>query len=334
MEKRDIIIVGGGPAGLSAAIFTSLDGWNTLILEGNWVGGQAAIAYTVMNYPGFPPGDGAILMENLEKQVITPLPKGVGAESRNEMVTELSADERIVTTKKNQYRTKAIILATGSIMQKIGIPGESEFVGKGVSYYAKRDYEKFSGKRVLVIGGGNSTAKSALLANTKAKEVLLIHRRDSMRAYPPMVKRLQKEGVDIWYNTELKEIKGDDVVKGAILVNNKTNEEKDLALDWIVICVGTEPNIKLAEESGLALNESFVKVDDSMMTSKEGIFACGEITGCDKHLITCVSNGATAGMATSEYLAMGKIKKGEKSEGAINGKYAEDYLEMLKQKKN
>ena len=334
MEMRDIIIVGGGPAGLSAAIFTSLDGWDTLILEGNWVGGQAAIAYTVMNYPGFPPDDGAILMENLKKQVTSPPPKGAGAAIRQEEAMKIDTEDKVIITEKNRYRTKAIILATGSNMQKLGVPGEKQFVGKGVSYYAKRDYEKFSGKRVLVVGGGNTTAKSALLANTKAEKVFLIHRRDSMRAYPPMIKRLQKEGVDIWYNTELKEIKGDDAVKGAILVNNKTNEEKDVSLDWIVICVGTEPNIKLAEESGFALNESFVKVDNSMMTNKEGIFACGEITGCDKHLITCASNGATAGMATSEYLAMEKIKRGEKFRGAINGKYAEEYLEMLKQKKS
>lgn len=334
MEMRDIIIVGGGPAGLSAAIFTSLDGWDTLILEGNWVGGQAAIAYTVMNYPGFPPDDGAILMENLKKQVISLPPKGAGAEIRQEEAMKIDTEDKVIITEKNRYRTKVIILATGSNMQKLGVPGEKQFVGKGVSYYAKRDYEKFSGKRVLVVGGGNTTAKSALLANTKAEKVILVHRRDSMRAYPPMVKRLQKEGVDVWYNTELKEIKGNDAVKGAILVNNKTNEEKDVSFDWIVICVGTEPNIKLAEESGLALNKSFVKVNNSMMTSKEGIFACGEITGCDKHLITCASNGATAGMATSEYLAMEKIKRGEKFKGAINGKYAEEYLEMLKQKKS
>jgi thioredoxin reductase (NADPH) len=333
METRDIIIVGGGPAGLSAAIFTSLDGWDTLILEGNWVGGQAAIAYTVMNYPGFLPDDGAILMENLKKQVTSSPPKGTGAEIREEEVKKIDTEECITITEKNQYRAKAIILATGSSMKKLGVPGEEEFIGKGVSYYAKLDYEKFSGKRILVVGGGNTTAKSAILANTKAEKVLLIHRSDSLRAYPLMAKRLQKEGIDILYNTELKEIKGDDAVKEVILFNNKKNEEKDVSIDWIVICAGTEPKSKLVEESALALSGSFVKVDDSMMTSKEGIFACGEITGCDKHLISCASNGASAGMATSEYLAMEKIKRGETFKGAINGKYADEYLQMLANKK-
>lgn len=331
METKDVVIVGAGPAGLSAAIFTSLDGWDTLLLEGDWVGGQAAIAYTVMNYPGFPPNDGAFLVENLQEQVTSPPPKGVGAEIRQEEAIRINTEKKTVITPKNQYEAKAVIIATGSTMQKLGVPGEEQFVGKGVSYYAKRDYEKFSGKKVLVVGGGNTTAKSALLAKTKAEEVFLIHRRDSLRAYPPMVKRLQKANVDIRYNTELKEIKGDGTVKRAVLFDNKTNEEKEVLLDWIIICVGTEPDIKLAEESGLAVDGRFVRVDDSMMTDKKGIFACGEITGCDNHLVSCVSNGATAGMAVSEYLALEKVKKGEMFEGAINGKYADEYLQILKE---
>ncbi len=332
--KKDVIIVGGGPAGLSAAIFTRLDGWDTLILEGNWIGGQVAIAYTVMNYPGFPAGDGTILMENLEKQVVSPPPKGVGAEIRNQMVTELNANERIVTTQKNQYSAKAIILATGSTMQKLGIPGESKFVGRGVSYYAKRDYKKFTGKRILVVGGGFATAKSGILAKSEADEVTWIHRRESMRARPIMVKRSEKEGVNILYNTELKEIKGNDTVKEVVLVNNKTGKQKKMVVDWIVICVGTEPNTELAQRAGIDLNGKFIKTDGSMMTNKEGIFACGEITGCKRHVITSASSGADAGMAVSEYLALEKVKEGEIFKGAINGKYAEEYLEMLRNKKS
>jgi len=329
MEEKDIVIIGGGPAGLSAAIFTQLDGWSTLILESNWVGGQAAIAYTVMNYPGFQPGDGEILMKNLEVQVTSPPPRGVGAEIRQERALSLDADKKIVTTEKNKYRARAIILATGSTMQKLGVPGEKEFLGKGVSYYAKRDYKKFKDKRVLVIGGGNSTAKSAALARSQANEVTLIHRRESLRAYPTMVKRIKKEGINILYNTELKEIKGSDKVEKAIIFNNKTGEEKEVEVDWIVICVGTEPNTELARGSGIALSGKYVKVDNRLMTNKLGIFACGEITGCQRHLITAASEGASAGMFASEYLAMEKVRRGEMFRGAINGKYAEEYLSML-----
>jgi len=330
MEERDVVVIGAGPAGLSAAIFTQLDGWSTLVLEGSWVGGQGAIAYTVSNYPGFLPGDGAVLMENMEKQVTSAPPAGVGAELRREKVVSLNAEDRIVATEVNQYKAQAIILATGSTMQKLGVPGEDSFAGKGVSYYAKRDVNQFSGKRVLVVGGGNTTAKSALLAKTVASEVTLIHRRESLRTYPVMTKRLQREGVQIWYNTELKEIKGGDRVETAVLANNKTGEQKEIAIDWIVVCVGTEPDTRLVQKAGLEMTGTFVIINKKMMASKPAIFACGEITGCDRHLISSASEGASAGMAVSEYLALEKVKRGEMFEGAKNGKYADEYLAMLR----
>jgi len=329
MEERDVIIVGAGPAGLSAAIFTQLDGWSTLVLEANWVGGQGAIAYTVNSYPGFPPGDGKVLMNYMEKQVTSPPPDGVGAELRREKVIDLDTKNLVVTTEANQYQAKAIILGTGSTMQKLGVPGEDKFVGKGVSYYAKRDYNQFSGKKVLVIGGGNSTAKSALIAKSKASKVILVHRRESLRAYPTMTKRLQKEGIEIWYNTEVKEIRGNDKTEAAVVMNNKTSEQKEIAIDWVIICVGTEPNTKLAQEAGIEMEGKFVKVDSQMRTNDQGIFACGEITPGHRHLITSASEGASAGMAASEYLALQMVKKGEMFEGAKNGKYASEFLAML-----
>lgn len=330
MEEFDVIIVGGGPAGLSAAIFTQLDGWKTLILESNWAGGQAAIAYTVMNYPGFPPGDGAILVENLERQVTSPLPAGVGAELRQEKVSSIDVDGKIIKTNSNQYKTKAIILAMGSTMNKLGVHGEKEFFGRGVSYCAKRDCEMFIGKRVLVIGGGNTTVKSALIAKSKTNDVTLVHRRESLRAYRPMIKRLQKEGIEIWYNTEVKEIKGNDSVNSVVVVNNRTDEEREVPVDWVIVCVGTEPNTSLVSGSEIEFKENFIKINEQMMTNKEGIFACGEITGCHRHIINAAAEGASAGMAVSEYLALEKVKGGEMFEGSINGKYADEYLAMLR----
>ena len=330
IKEKDVIIVGAGPAGLSAAIFTQLDGWNTLILESDWVGGQGAIAYTVANYPGFSPGDGKMLMENMERQVTLPPPAGVGAELKQEKVINIDPDKIIVTTETNRYKGKAIILATGSKMRNLGIPGEDKFVGEGVSYYAVHDLEKFTGKKVLVVGGGNTTAKSALIAKTKASEVILVHRRDAMRAYPAMVKRLQKEGVKIRYNIEVKEIKGEDKVEKVILVNNKTGAEEEITVDWVVICVGTRPNTELARKIGLEMIGDFVKVDERMRTSRKGIFACGDIIPGPRHLINAAAEGALAGMAVSEYLALEMVKRGEMFIGAKNGKYADEYLAMLK----
>lgn len=329
MEERDIVVVGAGPAGLSAAIFTKLDGWSTLVLEANWIGGQGAIAYTVTNYPGFPPGDGAMLVENMEKQVTASPPAGVGVELRHERVSNVDAKGLVVTTEANKYRAKAVIIATGSTMQRLGIPGEERFLENGVSYYAKRDVDKFAAKKVLVVGGGNTTAKSALVAKNIASEVTLVHRREALRAYPAMVGRLQKEGVQVWYNTEVKELKGSDTVEAAVLVNNTTEEQKEIAIDWVVICVGTEPDTQLAREAGIEIAGDFVKVNGQMMTNKAGLFACGEITGCDRHLISSASQGAAAGMAASEYLALEKVKRGEMFGGTKNGKYADEYLAML-----
>ena len=330
IEERDVIIVGAGPAGLSAAIFTQLDGWSTLILERDWVGGQGAVAYTVSNYPGFPAGDGKVLMGNMEKQVTLPPPAGVGAELKHEKVIDIDPDELMVTTKTNRYKGKAIILATGSKMRSLNIRGERKFMGKGVSYYAVRDAEKFVGKKVLVVGGGNTTAKSALVAKGKASEVTVVHRRESMRAYPTMVKRLQKEGIDVWYNTEVKEIKGDDEVERAVLVNNKTGTKEEITVNWVVISVGTDPNTEMARKMGLEMTEEFVKVDDQMRTSRKGIFACGELTSGHRHLISSAAEGASAGMAASEYLALEMVKREEMFEGAKNGKYADEYLAMLR----
>ena len=330
MEQRDVVIIGGGPAGLSAAIFSQLDGWNTLVLEASWVGGQAAIASTVTNYPGFPPGDGAVLVDNLEKQVTSSLPAGVGAELRREKGVSIDAERRIVVTEANQYQAKAIIIATGSVMQKLGVPGEDGFAGKGVSYYAKRDASEFANKRILVVGGGNTTAKSALVAKVAgASQVTLVHRRESLRAYPTMVKRLGKEGIVIWYNTEVEEIKGTGQVSSAVVVNNISGEKREIPVDWIVICVGTEPDARLVQEARLEMMGSSIKVNDKMMTNRQGIFACGEITGADRHLISSAASGASAGMAASEYLALEMVRKGEMFEGAINGKYADEYLAML-----
>jgi thioredoxin reductase (NADPH) len=260
-------------------------------------------------------------------------PQGVGAELRSERVLNFDADNLIVKTNTNEYQSKTIILATGSNMQKLGIPGEDRFFGIGVSYYAKLDAEKFKGKKVLVIGGGNTTAKSALMAKITAKEVVLVHRRESLRAYQAMVKRLQKEGVQVLYNTEVKELRGNDQLEHALLVNNNTGQESEVAIEWVIVCVGTEPNTELARQAGIETISNFVKTNPHMMTSKPGVFACGEITGCDRHLISVAAQGAAAGMAASEYMALEMVKKGDMFEGTKNGKYADEYLAVLKSNK-
>jgi thioredoxin reductase (NADPH) len=333
MEKqaphKDAIIVGAGPAGLSAAIFTVLDGWNTLILEGDWLGGQGAIAYTVANYPGFPPGDGALLIANMQQQVFSSPLSRSKAELKYEKAVNLDPDELVVATANNQYSGKAIILATGSAMQPLGIAGESTFIGKGVSYYAVRDAERFAGKKVLAVGGGNAAAKNALVAKSTASEVTLVHRGHSLRAHPALLRKLHKEGVTIKYDTQVKALTGRERLTNAILANIETKAEEELPADWVVICVGTVPNTELARRAGLEMTGEFVTVDEQRRTSKRGIFACGEVTPGSRHLITSTAEGSTAGMSVSEYLALEMVRRGEMFEGVRNGKYAEEYLAAL-----
>lgn len=329
MEQRDIVVIGGGPAGLAAAMWAKLDDWNTLVVESNWVGGQGAIAFTVKNYPGFPTGDGSTLMAIIEKQVTSPPPQGVGAELRLEKVVSIDADNRVVISEKNQYQAKAVILATGSTMMKHNIPGEDKFIDKGVSYYAVRDSSKFNGKRVLVIGGGNSAVKSAIVAKIAgAKHVALIHHRDSLRAGKGLTKTAEEKGIDIWYNTELEEIMGIDKADSAIVMNNVSSVKREEPVDWVIICLGTDPDTKLAHEAKLDMIGKFIKVDGRMMTNKPGIFACGEVTGT-RSLILNVASGVSAGTNASEYLALEMVKRREMFKGSIHGKYADEYLAML-----
>ena len=205
---------------------------------------------------------------------------------------------------------------------------EERYSGRGVRC-AVRDVDKLAGKRVLVIGGGNSTVKSALLAKNAGADVTLIHRRESLRAYPAMVKKaagrrrchtLQRRG---------EGHKRREQVETVLVTDSKTGGVSERAVDWLVICVGTQPDTELARRAGLEMHGSYVRVDRKMMTSKPGVFACGEITGGERHLITAAGEGALAGMAASEYLALEKVRRGEMFAGAKNGKYADEYLAML-----
>ena len=330
MQEFDCIMVGAGPSGLAAAIFLRVDGWSTLILEKGDVGGQAGMAYIVSNYLGFPPGPSDILVDNMFKQLTKPPPEGLGAQLKTETVTKLDVDNKIVYTDKDSYKAKAILLATGGNMQKLNVPGEEKFLGKGVTYNAKKDLEHFTNKKVVVIGGGNSAIDAAVLAKTKTNDVKLVHRREILRANFLPRKRLERANIEVLYNKDVVEIRGDEKVHSIVLRDVKTKEESVLPVDWVVIAIGTVPNIELAKQAGLELSNGYVKINENFMTSKEGIFACGEIAGSDQHILTAAAHGALAGMAISRYLALEKLKRGENLPGAVAGKYPEEYMEMLK----
>jgi thioredoxin reductase (NADPH) len=280
MEHWDVIIVGAGPAGLTAGIYSARSGLKTLVLEEKTSGGAAADTPLVDNYPGFPEGiGGRDLTDRMAKQC-----SKVGAEIRElEEVAELElGDEKnIVKTDRTAYTASAVIIASGCHYRTLGVPGESEFRGRGVSYCALCDGAFFKERKVLVVGGGNSAAVSAIYLSNLASDVKLAHRRSQLRAEKALEEDLHTQGVKILWNTELKEITGDKKVVEAMVINNKTGETTKIDVDGVFIQAGEVPNSEFAKEAGIAVDEGgYIIVDDRQRTSIDGVYAAGDVTKC------------------------------------------------------
>jgi len=278
MEHWDVVIIGAGPAGLTAGIYSARSGLKTLVLEERTSGGAAADTPLVDNYPGFPDGiGGRDLSDRMAKHC-----RKVGAEIRElEEVAglELGDEKNIVKTDRTAYTASAVIIASGCHYRTLGVPGESEFRGRGVSYCALCDGAFFKGRRVLVVGGGNSAAVSAIYLSNLASDVKLAHRRSQLRAEKALEEDLHAQGVKILWNTELKEIMGDKKVVKAVLLSNKTGETTKIDVDGVFIQVGEVPNSEFAKEAGIAVDEGgYIIVDDRQRTSIDGVYAAGDVT--------------------------------------------------------
>ena len=295
MGERELIIVGAGPAGLSAALYASRMGLDTLVLDRGLAGGLLLEIPRLENYPGFPEG---ISGPELAKLMVEHA-KGYGAEVRElEEVVELqlSGDVKEARTRKGAYRAKAIIIATGSFHRKLGVPGEEEFRGRGVSYCGLCDGPFFRGKRVLVVGGGNAAATTALLLADLASQVFLVHRRDQLRAEAVLARRLAEKGVELILNSELVEIYGDQLVRGVRIRNKRTGEVRELAVDGVFIQVGEVPNSELAARAGVAVDErGYIITDHRQRTNLPGVLAAGDVTNHPvKQVATAVGQGTVA----------------------------------------
>jgi len=297
MEDWELIIVGAGVAGLTAGIYAVRSGLKTLILEEKIAGGAAADAPTIENYPGFERISGLELMQKIAAQC-----RKLGAEIHEfEKVTSLNlkGEEKIVETTKASYKAKAVIIASGTGHTELGVPGEREFRGRGVSYCGICDGPFFKGKRVLVVGGGNSAVATALYLADLASEVKVAHRRDTFRAEEIRVKTLlEKPNVEVFWNTELKEIKGEKLVSTAVLFNPKTGTVTELPVDGIFIQVGEKPNSELAQNAGVAVDEhGYIIVDTRQRTNVPGVYAAGDVTNHPvKQIGTAVGQGITAAL--------------------------------------
>lgn len=300
MEKYDAIIIGGGPAGLTAGIYSARFKLKTLIFEGEVIGGQMALTPKIENYPGIEPMSGMELAARMAKQA-----KGFGAEIRTEKVIDFEVgNPKKVKTEKGDYECDALILATGAAHSKLGAKGEDEFAGKGVSYCAACDAPLFRNKTVAVVGGGNSALTAALHLADYAGKVYVIHRRDEFRAEAIMVDRLNaNKKVEKVLDSVLDEIRGKDVVKSIIVKSVKTEKRREIPLDGVFIYVGVVPTASIAKKCGIEVDDKgFIKVNDKMETNKPGVYACGDVTGGVLQVASAVGEGCSAAWYASPYV--------------------------------
>ena len=310
MEHWNLIIIGAGPAGLTAGIYGARSGLKTLILEEKTPGGAAAETPLVENYPGFEAISGRDLSDRMSEHC-----RKVGAKINElEKVVELDlkGEKKTIKTDRASYIASAVIIATGSHHQELKVPGEAEFRGRGVSFCAVCDGAFFKGGKVLVVGGGNSAVVSSIYLANLASNVKLAHRRDQLRAEKSLVDTLQAQKVDTLWNTELKEIKGDVKVRTAVLVNNKTGETKEISVDGVFIQVGEVPNSQFAKEAGIALDEGgYIIVDKRQRTNIEGVYAAGDVTtGPVKQIGTAVGDAIIAANEAFGYIKRPYYYKG------------------------
>jgi thioredoxin reductase (NADPH) len=303
MESWDLIIVGGGAAGLAAGIYGARSGLKTLILEEKMVGGTTADAPLIENYPGFESTSG---IELAQKMAAHCRKTGVAIREFEKVLNmDLKGETKLVKTNRATYEAKAVIIASGSHYRELGIPGEKEFLGRGVSYCGICDGPLFKGKRVLVVGGGNSAIVTALYMANIASEVKVSHRRDAFRAEEALVKALkEKANVEILWNTEVREIKGEKLVNMAVIFNRKTSETSELLVDGVFIQVGEDPNSQIAKEAGVAVNEEgYIIIDIFQRTNIPGVYAAGDVTNHPvKQVGTAVGQGITAALEAYGYI--------------------------------
>ncbi len=304
VEHWDLIIIGAGPAGLTAGIYGARSGLKTLILEEKTLGGAAVETPLVENYPGFESISGRDLVDRMAKQCRRSGAKIV--ELRKVFELDLKGEKKVAKTERNVYTAPAVIIATGSHYRTLGVPGETEFRGRGVSYCTLCDGAFFKNRNVLVVGGGNVAAVSARYLANIASGVRLAHRRDQLRAEEMLVKDLIAQGVEIMWNTELKEVKGDAKVRGVVLVNNKTGKTIKIDVDGVFIQIGEAPNSQVSREAGVNVDEAgFIIVDDRQRTNIVGVYAAGDVTICPVKQIGLAVGEAI--IAASE--AFGYIKR-------------------------
>jgi thioredoxin reductase (NADPH) len=301
MEK--LIIIGSGPAGYTAAIYAARAQLSPLVIAGQFLGGQVASSFEVGNYPGFPEDiNGADLAQRMHRQA-----ERFGTRFEIDIVTgvDLSQHPFKVSTYGDEYEAQALIISSGASPRKLRVPGEADFAGRGVSYCATCDGFFYSGKEIVVVGGGDAAVEEALFLTRYAAKVTLVHRRDQLRAEPVLQKRaFQSEKISFLWNRVVTEVVGDGTVTGLRLRDVKSEEESLFPTQGVFIAVGYTPNTEFLGGQ-LALTDSgYIVTDEHGRTSVEGVWAAGDV--CDwiyRQIATSVGSGARAAMQVEQYIA-------------------------------
>lgn len=301
MEKKDLVIIGGGPAGLSAGIYAARAALNTLLLERGVPGGMVVSTNNIENYPGFPGIGGPELMMQMEQQA-----RGFGLEimSTNVERIEPSRDDITILTDKGLIKTGALIIATGAQPQLLNIKGEAEFTGRGVSYCATCDGAFFRGKKVVVVGGGDAAVEEAMFLTKFAEKVYIVHRRGELRATRIIQQRaFMNPKIEFVWHSVVDEISGADTVDTALVRDVRDNTRVPLAADGVFIYVGYRPNSSLVKGVINMDEKGYIITDDNMLTSQPGIYAAGDVRQkLLRQVVTAVADGAIAAVAAEKYL--------------------------------
>lgn len=304
MDKiYDMIIIGGGPAGYTAALYGARAGLSTLVMEKMVVGGQMALTDKIDNYPGFEDGiEGLSLGEKMKNEAER---SGARTVFATVLSADLKSDPKVIKTSDDIFYGRTAVIATGAEPRELGVAMEKELVGRGVSYCATCDGMFFKGKTVVVVGGGNTAAADILLLSRVASKVFVVHRRDTMRASKTYHETLMKaENVEFCWDSQVTGILSDDKVTGVRIKNINTGDERKLSCDGIFVAIGRKPASELAAGQ-LDLDErGYVITDESTKTNIPGVFAAGDVrTKVLRQVITAASDGAMAAHYAEEYLA-------------------------------
>ncbi|UFJ39975.1 thioredoxin-disulfide reductase [Brevibacillus humidisoli] len=298
----DVIIAGAGPAGMTAAVYTSRANMSTLMIERGIPGGQMANTEDIENYPGFD----HILGPDLSTKMYEHAQK-FGAEYAYGEIKEIQNSEpykKVITSDGTEYLAKSVIVATGAEHRLLGAPGEKELSGRGVSYCAVCDGAFFRGKELVVVGGGDSAVEEAVFLTRFATKVTIIHRRDQFRAQKILQKRaFENEKIDVIWDTEVKEIRGDGVVQSVLLENRKTGEQREFETNGVFIYIGMDPLTSSVANLGITNAAGYIETDEMMRTKVPGIFAAGDVREKTlRQIVTATGDGSIAAQSAQHYV--------------------------------